>query len=180
MGRGSFLYIFKKSFLASFLSLPFQILEKCHSTIQSFLKGLISLYFLNSFFFFLSSFIALPIHTFRRGRMLHVKLFLCHPSLLCHSVVQENTLSHSLVLEGIDFMFSRISSLILHASPIPYFRKMLFHHPILSEGIEFSVSFHSLFCHPSLLYQSILWGGGGYCMSFSSFIVLPCSIIPYY
>ena len=36
---------FPKSFLVSFISLPLQTLEKCHSTTHSFLKGLTSLYF---------------------------------------------------------------------------------------------------------------------------------------
>ena len=35
----------------------------------------------------LSSFIALPRHTLRTGRMLNVKLFLHHPSWLSHSIV---------------------------------------------------------------------------------------------
>ena len=78
----------------------------------------------------------------------------------------------------ISFQESLLSSCM--SLPVQTFRKMLFNHSFPSEGIEFSVFFHSLFRHPSLLYHSILWGGGGCCMSCFSFIILPRSVIPYH
>ena len=53
---------------------------------------------------------------------------------------------------------------------------MPFDHWFLSKGIEFSVYFNSFFHHPSLLYQSMLLGGGGCWMSKCSFIILHCSV----
>ena len=49
--------------------------------------------------------------------------------------------------------------------PFHTFRKKPFDHPFLSKGIEFSVFFNSFIYHSSLLYQSMLCGGGGFCMS---------------
>ena len=63
--------------------------------------------------------------------------------------------------------------------PFHTFRKTPFNHSFLSKGIEFSAFFKNLFYHPSLLSQSMLFGGGGCCMPSFSFIILHCSVIPY-
>ena len=56
--------------------------------------------------------------------MLHVKLFLYHPSLLCHSIVRgKTTLPHSLVWEGIDLIHTYILYIYI------YLFKNLFSHP---------------------------------------------------
>ena len=41
----------------------------------------------------------------------------------------------------------------------------------------YSSSFRKLFYHPSLLYQSMILGGGGCCIPNFSFIILHCSVI---
>ena len=76
------------------------------------------------------------------------------------------------------FQEPRLSSFM----PLPFhtFRKMPFNHSFLSKGIEFSAFFKNLFYHPSLLSQSMLFGGGGCCMPIFSFIILHCPVIPYY
>ena len=60
--------------------------------------------------------------------------------------------------------------------PVHTFGKMPLDHSFLSKGIEFSVFFKSFFFHSSLLYQSMLLGGGGCWMSKCSFIILHCSV----
>ena len=150
------------------MSLPFQISEECHSTTHSFLKGLSSLYFsilssvilhcsINSCFwervdvacqtFLLSSSIVLSFHTTRKKLLYR----------------------NSLLWEGIDFIYAYmhiylliISSIILHVSPIPNFRRMPFDHSFLSQRLDFSVFFTNFF-YPSLLYQSMLLGGAECC-----------------
>ena len=179
VGRDSFLYIFSKSFLASFVSLPFQTLEKCHSTIHSFLKGSISLYFLNRFFYHPS----LLSHSMLLGGACQMT-FPSFSSLLCHSILWEGTdflclrntlvsslialsfhtlrgsawpiflaVCHSSLSEGVDYQ--RYFSKLIYGSILS--RKTL--HSFLSEGMEFSIFFESLLCHPPLLYHSILWRG---------------------
>ena len=151
--------------------------EECHSTTHSFLKGLSSLCFsilssvvlhcsINSCFwegvdiacqtFLLSSCIALSFHTTRK------KLFYSY-SLLWEGVV--------IIYISINKSDSIISSIILHVSSIPNFRRMPFDHSFLTKGLEFSVFLNTFFCYPSLLYHMLL-GGGGCCMSNFSFIIL--------
>ena len=72
------------------------------------------------------------------------------------------------------FQEHRLSSFM----PLPFhtFRKMSFDHSFLSKGVEFSAFFKSFFFHSSLLYQSMLLGGGGCWMSKCSFIILHCFV----
>ena len=99
----------------------------------------------------LSFFIALSIHAFGRGRMLHVKLFFCHPALLI-SKKKYSTLIHSFgkglilvqIFAYISIFLSRTSSIILHACPIPYFKKSLFDQSPPSEDIQSSMSFQKI------------------------------------
>ena len=76
------------------------------------------------------------------------------------------------------FQEPRLSSFM--SLPFHTFRKTPFNHSFLSKGIEFSAFFKNLFYHPSLLSQSMLFGGGGCCMPIFSFIILHCPVIPYY
>ena len=138
--------------------------------------------------FQLSSFIALSIHAFGRGWMLHAKLFFYHPALPGHSILRKNysTLIHpfgrGLVLY-ISIYLSRIP-IILHCSIHPCFwegcmlhAKLFFYHP-------------ALLCHSLLLGKtilplftpySLLWEGIGFIyisLSRISSIILHCSINP--
>ena len=87
--------------------------------------------------------------------MLHAKLFFYHPTLPCHSILYTRknyaTLIHS---------FGR--GLILYIYIYTY--------------TFIYLSFKNIFYHPSLLYRSMLLGGGGCCMSKCSFIILHYSV----
>ena len=72
------------------------------------------------------------------------------------------------------FQESLLSSFM--SLPVHTFGKMPFDHSFLSKGTDFSVFFKSFFFHSSLLYQSMLLGGGGCWMSKCSFIILHCSV----
>ena len=83
-----YIYFFQESLLSSLMFLPFQTSEKCHWITQSFLEGLISVYFsINSSINLHCSInpcfwkgVDVACHFFYRigGWMLH------HPALLCH------------------------------------------------------------------------------------------------
>ena len=115
--------------------------------------------------------------------MLHVKLFFYSSCIaLSFHTTRKNcsTLIHSFGRGLILYLYihtflSRIPSIILHAFLIPNFKKIPFDHSFLSGGSDFSVFFNSFVCHCSLLYQSMLMGESGCCMSillFSSCIAL--------
>ena len=111
--------------------------------------------YIHIFFFqesLLSSFIALSIHAFGRGWMLHAKLFFYHPTLPCHSILLGKNYSTILPL------FTPLGGDWLYIYTFIY------------------LSFKNIFYHPSLLYRSMLLGGGGCCMSKCSFIILHCSV----
>ena len=138
--------------------------------------------------------------------MFHAKLFFYHPALLCHAILLGKNYSTIILPFGRGWFFlSRISSIILPGSINPCFfnpcfwegvdvacqafllssRIALSFHttgqtilPLFTPlgGIGFIFSFESLFYHPSLLYQSMLLGGGGCCMPNFSFIILHCSV----
>ena len=92
-------------------------------------------------------------HAFGSGWMLHAKLVFYHPALLCHSILLGKTTQTLFTTwEGIDFIYIYI----------PY------------------ILFNSFIYHSSLLYQFMLLGRGGCCMSHFSFIILHCPLIPYY
>ena len=64
----------------------------------------------------LSSFIALSIHTFGRGCMLHPKLFFYHPALLCHSILlgkDYSTLNHSCGKELFSYIYNLFQESLL-------------------------------------------------------------------
>ena len=127
-------------------------LGKSHSTIRSFLKGLISLYFLNSFFY--------------------------HPSLLSHSMLLggcgfwcqitcaffSSLLCHSILWEGTDFLCLRKVSCII---PDLYHPWLLYHFILwggrlglcscfatLSEGVGYQLFFESCSMSPYFLGKS--------------------------
>ena len=91
-GRGMILDIYiefkQESLLSSFMSLSFQTLEKCHLTTHFLAEGIESSVFSKDSSIIL---IALSIHAFGRGWLLHVKLFFYHPTLLCHSMLLGKT-----------------------------------------------------------------------------------------
>ena len=129
-GRGLILFIyihinFFQSLLSSFMSLPFQISDECHSATHSFLKGLTSLYLVNSCFCYPSL-----IHAFGRGlttfkpiylfffQEFLLSFFMSVPFHICRKV----PFDHSFLSEGIDFsVFSLVSSVILQCSINPCF-----------------------------------------------------------
>ena len=101
-GRGWVLHTFIYTYI-SFRNLFYHpsclsqstLLEKCHSTTDSFLKALGSLYFSVVYFIILHCPIN-PCFWERRGWMLHAKLFFYHPALLCHSI-QPRKIHYSLL-----------------------------------------------------------------------------------
>ena len=98
---------------------------------------------------------------------------------------EKTTQPYSLLWEGVVFIYinkfdSIISSVILHVSPLPNFRTMPFDHSFLSVGMDFPKVFNSFFNHFSLLYEFMLLGEGGCCMSNFYFVILHCSVIPYH
>ena len=124
------------------MPLPFQISEECHSTTHSLLKGLSSLYFS-----ILSSVILhCSINScFWEGVDVACQTFLLSSCIVLsfHTTTRKLLYRNSLLWEGIDFIyiythkFLSISSIILHVSPIPNFRRMPFDHSFLSKGLEF-------------------------------------------
>ena len=84
--------------------------------------------------------------------MLHAKLFFYHPTLPCHSILLVKNYSTILPL------FTPLGGDWLYIYTFIY------------------LSFKNIFYHPSLLYRSMLLGGGGCCMSKCSFIILHCSV----
>ena len=133
---------------------------------------------------------SLPFHTFRKMPFNHsflskgiefsafFKNLFYHPSLL----------SQSMLSEGVDvacqsFHLSSCIALSFHTTRKNYSTLI---HPLGGDGfyiyiyLSLSLFFKNLFYHPSLLYQSILLGGGACCIPSFSFIILHCSVIPYY
>ena len=144
--------------------------------------------------FLLSSCIALSFHTtrknyatlippFGRGLILYIYIytyfFLSRISpIILHCSV------NPCFWEGVDvacqtFLLSSYIALSFHTT-----REELFNHSTLihyfGRGliiyIYIYLSFKNIFYHPSLLYRSMLLGGGGCCMSKCSFIILHCSV----
>ena len=92
-------------------------------------------------------------------------------------------------------IFSRVSSTILHGFIIPNFwgykalppsfiflRKLICQYMYVYLQQLLLLSFILIYhiFERALLYQSMLLGGGGCCMPNFSFIILHCSVIPYY
>ena len=127
----------------------------------------IHIYIYINFFqeFLLSPLIALSIHAFGRGWMLHAKLFFYHPALLCHSRLlgRKNypTLIHPFDRELIlyTFIYTCIS-----------FKNLLYHPSCLSQSTLLQK------CHSTT--HSFLKGLSSLYFSIVSFIILYCSINP--
>ena len=133
------------------------------------------------------------IHSFGRGLILYLYIhtFLSRiPSIILHAFLIPNFRKfHSTIhsfLEGvISLYFSKVSSVIFHRAINPCFwesgccmsillfsswKKCHSTSQFLSEGVDFSVFFNGFPYHFSLLYQPMLLGGGGCCVSNFSFI----------
>ena len=113
----------------------FQTLRKFHSTIRSFLEGVISLYF--------SIVSSVIVHCsispcFWERVDVACQFFFFHPALLCYSMLLGKK---------------------CHSTS-----------QFLTEGVDFSVFFNGFPYHFSLLYQPMLLGEGGCCVSNFSFI----------
>ena len=133
---------------------------------------------------------SLPFHTFRKTPFNHsflskgiefsafFKNLFYHPSLL----------SQSMLSEGVDvacqsFLLSSCIALSFHTTRKNYSTLI---HPFgrgwvlyIYIYLSLSLSFKNFFYHPSLLYQSMILGGGGCCIPNFSFIILHCSVFPY-
>ena len=107
----------------------------------------------------LSSCIALSFHITRKNYSTLFHSFGRRSFFIFKKIFQESLLS--------SFMFV----------PFHTFRKKPFDHSFLSKGIEFSVFFTSFIYHSSLLYQSMLCGGGGFCTSIFFHPALLCHSI---
>ena len=180
-----FLASFHNTILPSCIALSFHTTRKnCSILIHSFGRGLI---------------LYLYIHTFL-SRI---------PSIILHAFLIPNfrkfhSTIHSFLEAVISLYFSIVSSVVVQCSINPCFWERVdvacqffFFHPALLcysmllgknvirpvssflKGL-ISVFFNGFPYHFSLLYQPMLLGGGGCCVSNFSFIVLHCSVIPYY
>ena len=119
--------------------------------------------------------------------MLHAKLFFYHPALPGHSILRKNysTLIHPFGRGLVIYIYISFKNL--------YHPALLCHSILLGKTIlplftplggdwfyvYIYISFKNLFYHPSLLYQSMILGGGACCIPNFSFIILHCSVIPY-
>ena len=154
------------------------------------------------YLFFLSSNTSIIFHCsinpcfWEGGWMLHAKLFFYHLALPCHCSI------NACFWEGVDvacpaFLVSSCIALSFHTTRKNYstlihsFGRWLilyiyiytyqyfFQEPLLATLL--SLPFHPFRrCHPSLPYLPMLLGGGGCCMPSFSFIILHCSVIPYF
>ena len=104
----------------------------------------------------LSSFIALSIHTFGRGCMLHPKLFFYHPALLCHSILlgkDYSTLNHSFGKELFLYKYNLFQESLLSSlfSIIPSWGGWLISYIFSNYCIGFSNYLHgfSIYLHGS-------------------------------
>ena len=106
----------------------------------------------------------------------------CCIALSFHATMGMIFYPHSLLWEGVhfpvSFQKSFLDSSILHFSPIPNFRKMSFDHSFLSEGIDFFAFFNSFFCHPSLIYKSMLCEGVA--VACQAFLLLSCLALSFH
>ena len=150
---------FQTVLLSSCFALSFHTTRaKNYSTlIHSFGRGLFLYIYIYTYRYFfqeilLSSFIALSKNAFGRGWMLHAKLFFYHPTLPCHSILLGK--NYSILIHS----FGR--GLILY---IPAF--------LLSR-------IYSIILHCSI--NPCFWEGGGCCMPNFSFIILYCTVSPYF
>ena len=158
-----YIHFFQESLLSSCIALSIHAFGGVHVACQTFL---------------LSSGIALSCHTASEklfyhysplweGMVFSFQNLFYHPSLL----------SQSMLLGGGRCCTPSFSFIIPHCPIIPYYwtNYSTLIHPF-GRGLVFFFSFQSLFYHPSLLYQSMLLGGGGCCMPNFSFIILHCSV----